>query len=797
MNNSAYRISIILFLCIIFISLLISCSTKQKDNLQTNHIIQQKINDIDSLIFLSSQVQDSFKNLSKEYAEKALIFSKSILYLKGEGEASLHLGNLYLYSNQFPTSLKFLFRALNISNQLNDITLKTNAYVKICENFIKLQRTEKAKFYFQKYYIIATKNKDTSNIIEALRRESDIYKLEGESEKELSSLYRALWFSNAKNDYRRIARINKHIGNYFLSIRNYANAEYYYRKAFNVSVENNFLIDMGTIYSLIAYIYSLEGNFEISLSYNWMALKIRQNNNQEDQVASSLINIGKCLMQMNKSDSSLIYFRKGLDIADKLNIDVLQEAGNKYIYELYLQKKDWKNALNYYRSYVNAKDSVSLEQKRQESALIEANQTIEENMKKSDLLEAENQVQKTKIKYNRIQIIFLGIIIVIIILALYYTYRQYIRNKKSKIALQQLNKKLDIEIEERNQAEALLRKSEALHSFLTNNSLDVITRIDNKNKFVYISPSCINIFGYDQQEMMELENVNALIDPPSLEPMRTSFQDMIRSKEPAKLTYRNRKKDGSLFWAESHVNPFFNEESGELTEMISVIRDISERIAYEEALKESNRQKELLMREIHHRAKNNFAILISLLSIQKFQTQNRELADILSELQARIRTMVLIHEQLYKSNSVDIVSFGQYILSLANIISNAFRKEGITLHSEISECRLNIEIALPLGLVVNELLTNSYKYAFTGRNKGNIHVKLAQLLHGGDDGNYKWELIIEDDGIGLPESFSLDEPSSMGSQIIQALVDQIHGRIEIAGKNGASFRILFPGTESN
>jgi len=327
--------------------------------------------------------------------------------------------------------------------------------------------------------------------------------------------------------------------------------------------------------------------------------------------------------------------------------------------------------------------------------------------------------------------------------------------------------------------------------------LDVITQIDNKNKFVYISPSCINIFGYDQQEMMEMENVNTLIDPTSVETMRTSFQDMLRSQEPAKFTYRNRKKDGSLFWAESHVNPFFNEESGELTEMIAVIRDISERIAYEEALKESNRQKEMLMREIHHRAKNNFAILISLLSIQKFQTQNRELFDILSELQARIRTMVLIHEQLYKSNSVDIVSFGQYIINLANIISNAFSKKGITLHSEISECRLNIETALPLGLVVNELLTNSYKYAFTGRNKGNIHVKLAPLLHARDDENYQWELIIEDDGIGLPESFSLDEPSSMGSQIIQALVDQIHGRIEIAGKNGASFRILFPGTESN
>ena len=89
------------------------------------------------------------------------------------------------------------------------------------------------------------------------------------------------------------------------------------------------------------------------------------------------------------------------------------------------------------------------------------------------------------------------------------------------------------------------------------------------------------------------------------------------------------------------------------------------------------------------------------------------------------------------------------------------RKGYRTVHgfeSEISECMLNIEIALPLGLIVNELLTNSYKYAFTGRNKGNIHVKLAPVSNAGDTGNHKWELIIEDDGIGLPESFSLMNP---------------------------------------
>ncbi len=391
---------------------------------------------------------------------------------------------------------------------------------------------------------------------------------------------------------------------------------------------------------------------------------------------------------------------------------------------------------------------------------------------------------------------FLGILLLVILGVLYYTYRQFIRNKKSKIALQQLNEKLDIEIEERKQIEVQLRKSETLHHFLTDNSLDVIARIDNHSKYVYISPSCINIYGYNQQEMLEMENVNTLIDHSLLKAMNISFKEMLKSKEPSKFTYRSRKKDGSSFWAESHVNPIFDGKSGELIEIISVIRDVSARIAYEEALMESSRQKEVLMREIHHRAKNNFAILISLLSIQKFQAKNRELSDILSDLQTRIRTMVLIHEQLYRSNRVDIVSFGDYIMNLSKVISSAFKKEGINMHSEISECLLNIETALPLGLVVNELLTNSYKYAFIGRNTGNIHVKLAPVLNAAEDETNNWELIIEDDGVGLPKSFRLEKASSMGSQIILALVDQIHAQIHVTGKEGASFRIIFPGTES-
>jgi PAS domain S-box-containing protein len=797
MSKKSFKILVIYLLLTLFIPVKIFCSTDQKKPIAKNDRNQHEIRMVDSLNTLAAKVADSSLKLSQEYAKKALNLAKSIHYLKGEGEASILNSHYYLYYLQFSKSLEFCFSALQIANQSNDITLKTTALKKICLNFVKLKRADKAKSYFQKSFNLAINNKDTNGIIDLLVYLGQIYELEGNSKKSTLALYHALWYSNLKKNPRTIASVYKHIGNNFLSQMDLDNAEYYYRKSIDLNHKIKIPYDIGTLYSLIAHIYFLEKKLTESLRYNKIALDIRQRIHQEDLVASSFLNIGYSYMLMNKSDSSMIYFREGLDLANKLNIDVLQVQGNKYFYDWYLQRRDWKNALDYYRSYSDAKDSLNFAQKREETAIFEANQFISENEKKSALLEAENKVQKTSIRYNRIQIFFLGSLLLIILGVLYYTYRQFMRNKKSKIALQQLNDKLDIEIEERKQIEVQLRKSETLHHFLTDNSLDVIARIDDHYKYVYISPSCTNIYGYNQQEMIEMENIYSLIDPGLLKTMNISFKEMLKSKEPLKFTYRSGKKDGSSFWAESHINPIFDEESGELKEMITVIRDISERIAHEEALLESSRQKDLLMREIHHRAKNNFAILISLLSIQKFQVQNRELFDILTDLQTRIRTMVLIHEQLYRNNSVDMVSFGPYIMNLSKIIASAFKKEGIILHSEIAECSLNIETALPLGLIVNELLTNSFKYAFNGKDKGNIHIKLTPFLNAAEDETQKWELIIEDDGVGLPESFNIKKASSMGSQIIQTLVDQIHARIHVSGNEGASFRIIFPGAESN
>jgi len=370
-----------------------------------------------------------------------------------------------------------------------------------------------------------------------------------------------------------------------------------------------------------------------------------------------------------------------------------------------------------------------------------------------------------------------------------------IKNKRSKIELKAINLHLDQEIEDRKKIEDQLRESESLHRFLTENSMDVISRTGKDLQLSYISPSCMNLYGLNPSEMLAIKNQADIIHPDFYKSLKSEFDEMIQYKEPTKFTYRTLCADGTYFWAESHVNPIFDESTGELKELISIVRDVSHRIDQEEALFESAKQKELLIREIHHRAKNNFSILISLMNFQKEKITDTELRNCLDDLQFRVRTMALVHDQLHRSKNIITLPFNEYLINLSNVISKAFQKEGIVLHTDIEECYFDIETALPLGLIVNELLTNAFKYAFINKTQGNIWVEFRPILEDETDPELEdiyWILTVKDDGVGLPVTFDLNDASTLGMQIITVLTGQLQAKLRIDRDGGTSFIILLP-----
>lgn len=217
-----------------------------------------------------------------------------------------------------------------------------------------------------------------------------------------------------------------------------------------------------------------------------------------------------------------------------------------------------------------------------------------------------------------------------------------------------------------------------------------------------------------------------------------------------------------------------------------LMSDFKEKVIMEKELMEASQQKVIMMKEIHHRVKNNLAIVISMLSLQARNNPNPELGKIIRDIEMRIRSMALIHEHLYRSENLDRIPLDQYLRSLSTIILGTFSHPGIELDLELDAVNVSLETALPIGLITNELITNAVKYAFPDVQQGNIRIDLKRR------DSHLVELLIADNGIGLPKHFDFQKASSLGMFITRLLIEQLNAQIQIGNGKGASFRIRCP-----
>ncbi len=232
------------------------------------------------------------------------------------------------------------------------------------------------------------------------------------------------------------------------------------------------------------------------------------------------------------------------------------------------------------------------------------------------------------------------------------------------------------------------------------------------------------------------------------------------------------------------VEPFT--EVGQIAERYNWVMDALQR---EAAKTESSLQeKELLLREIHHRVKNNLQVISSLLSLQSRYHGDKQAMEMAHESQNRIKVMALIHEKLYRSKDFANVEFNDYIKSLVNDLYVSYKVSisKISLKMDIENISLGIDTAIPTGLIVNELVTNCLKYAFKPEKDGEIRISL-RLLDSGEK-----ELIVSDNGIGLPEGLDIKKAESLGLKMITNLTERsLHGRVSINKDNGTEFQIIF------
>jgi PAS domain S-box-containing protein len=255
------------------------------------------------------------------------------------------------------------------------------------------------------------------------------------------------------------------------------------------------------------------------------------------------------------------------------------------------------------------------------------------------------------------------------------------------------------------------------------------------------------------------------------------------------------RKDGSRFFA-SGVLTQVCDDTGKLLGFAKVMRDVTGRKEQEEQLRRSLAQKDTLVREIHHRVKNNLQVIVSLLGMQSRHTRDEQVLTAFREAESRLRAIAHIHEHLYASEDLAEVEFGQYVTFLARelIQLHASVPDQIQIDLHVTDLVLDVERAIPLGLIANELILNCLKHGLRGR-AGTLSLRLSYVEppDGNSGSERKWgELQIVDDGPGLPPDLNFTKATSMGLRLINLLVRQLRGRVNVAAGPGANVDVIFP-----
>lgn len=340
---------------------------------------------------------------------------------------------------------------------------------------------------------------------------------------------------------------------------------------------------------------------------------------------------------------------------------------------------------------------------------------------------------------------------------------------------------------QRKKAENELIEREKLLSLVTDNMLNVVGQIDAEGIFQYISPSIKTVLGYEPEEILG-ETVFKFINlthPDDQIKVGSAFSQATLSYTPGNVQHRFKRADGSYIWVESLGNPLFSDKNV-YEGVVFSMTDINSLKIAEEKFKSSIEEKELLLRELHHRVKNNMQIISSLLSLQSHHIKDERDLKIFESSQNRVKTMALIHEELYSSQDFSHINLSEYIRNLTKelLTSNIKNPGRIDLKVDVENVNMEIETAIPLGLLINELVANSLSYAFPNSQNGEIKVD----LHRDED---KFHLVVSDDGIGIPEDVVFEKSESLGFQLVKSLTNQLDGEIKLIKNGGTTFNLEF------
>ena len=356
---------------------------------------------------------------------------------------------------------------------------------------------------------------------------------------------------------------------------------------------------------------------------------------------------------------------------------------------------------------------------------------------------------------------------------------------KGQVDANLLSKSIRYALERKKAEIRILKEEEKSRTYFdTAGVMMVVVGIDKKIK--EINEKGCNLLGYSKEELLGKSWFEYVLPPENREKNEKIFEDMIKgtispySQKEQTIVLKNGEKR-IISWSVT----LLKDDSGRISSIINSGEDITKSKQYEKEIKSSLEEKELLLREIHHRVKNNLQIISSLLNLQAGHIKDEEILDHFNDYQNRIRSISLVHEKLYSSSDIAQVEISSYTQHLVDDLVRNYGRHDLDIFVDIPEVKVGIDTAIPCGLIINELVSNSLKHAFPDNKPGEIRIKFNK------NASNEFELVIQDNGVGISPEIDLKHSETLGLELVSSLVQQLDGSLKIEKSPGATFYIKF------
>ena len=693
-----------------------------------------------------------------------------------------NMGMVYSRIGLFDIAQNYYQEALEVYSELEDSTSIAVAYSSLGIVEARQANLWEALKYFQEALEIYSMQKNKEGMAQSYNNIGGIYFQLTNWNEALQLYYRAYEVYKDLDMSHRVAATLGNIGLTYQNLYDFDKALEYLQRSLDIRVKHNYKGEMVESYNNLGTLYTELADYQSANYHYQKSYDLAKQLGEQRIVALSLINIGRVISLEGNINQAISYSVQGLEVAREHNLKFVVSPALEQLAELYAKAGNYRQAYDYSRQHYLISQEILDEQKARQINELQIGFKAREKQQQIELLQNENELNQLRASQAGTLVFILALLLFLaVVLGIFTLLLLKQRNKITILQKEQDAKSLIRKTD--NDLKAIL-KNHAHAMILFDNELNVIAFNNMARKW---ARSFLQIELESGDSFFTLPNaiVNELVNGVISESLKG------QSKETETEIFSENQK---LHYFKFFSNPVFDDSEENIQSVSLMIENITDRKSSEARILSDLREKETLIKEIHHRVKNNMQVIISLIRLQTNELLGKEEQEAFIDLEQRISAMSYVHEELYKSHNLADINFDDYLCKIStNLISIYNKGVKVRNHLQVENNYLNIDIAVPCGLIVNELLTNALKHAFNKKTSGKQPglQKQVDIYFSESESNYHLQVI--DNGIGMNRKIDFENVSSMGFHLVKIIAEeQLRGSWDVKSNGGLQVSVVFP-----